>query len=811
MLAWRRWALRLGAALLIPLLLLGSLELGLRWGGFGYSTAFFLPARRDGQEVLIENARFGWRFVPSRLARTPQSLSIPARKPADTIRVFVLGESAAMGDPEPAYGFPRILRVLLEERFPGRRFEVVNTAMTAINSHVILPIARECARRQGDIWVVYMGNNEVGGPFGLGTIFSAKVPNLAFLRANLALKTTRIGQLLEAGLGLVRGSKTAPGYWGGMEMFAQQQVRAEDARLAAVYDYFRKNLADILEVGSRAGAKIVVTTMVSNLKDCAPFGSLHAPELAPATLGEWEKFYREGCRLEGEGKLAEALESFKQAAHLDPDYAELQFRLGRSYYAATNYPAAQQAFQAARDLDTLRFRADTKINGLIREGAADRTFEGIHLVDAAQVFAAQHPQGITGQEFVYEHVHLNFGGNYLLARIVADQIASIFPESPPSSGAANWLSGEACAERLALTDWNRYWIIESLRRRLQGLPFRDQFDHQEQELRWQRASAQLRPAIQAASLPRWEEAYRRSLERAPDDWVLHYQFGRVLESYGQLDQAEQEWRAALRQVPQHIVARYQLARLLNRQGNQALAIQYLEEVLRQIPYFPEALNTYGIALAHQGKFDQAYQQFAQALEVRPDFAEAQANWGLSLVGQSRTNEALPHLQEALRLDTNNGAAHFGLAKLLAQQGQEKEALIHFERAFQLQPKSATNYFIAGSTALNQGRTIEALAHFTEAIRLDSKLAEAHHKLGALLAHRDRLDEAAGRLAEAARLEPDSASVHFDFGVALARQLHFAEAIAQFRETLRLDPTNQHAQAYIDNAQNLLNRRNPPNR
>ena len=66
-------------------------------------------------------------------------------KPRKTFRIFVLGESAAMGDPDPAYGFSRYLEVMLRERFPSMKFEVINTGSVAINSHVLLPIAKGLA------------------------------------------------------------------------------------------------------------------------------------------------------------------------------------------------------------------------------------------------------------------------------------------------------------------------------------------------------------------------------------------------------------------------------------------------------------------------------------------------------------------------------------------------------------------------------------------------------------------------------------------------------------------------------------------
>jgi hypothetical protein len=91
---------------------------------------------------------------------------VPAVKTADTYRIFVLGESAALGIPIPSTSFARILEVMLRDHSPERRFEIINTAMTAINSNVILPTARECAGHRPDLFIVFMGNNEVVGPFG---------------------------------------------------------------------------------------------------------------------------------------------------------------------------------------------------------------------------------------------------------------------------------------------------------------------------------------------------------------------------------------------------------------------------------------------------------------------------------------------------------------------------------------------------------------------------------------------------------------------------------------------------------------------
>src|SRR5262249_53126953 len=133
----RKWVFR-GLAVMLPLIVVALGEGILRWAGYGYPTGFFRKVQLDGQPFFIDNERFTFRFFPPELARWPGSVRMAAEKPRGMRRIFVFGESAAMGDPQPAYSASRYLEVLLQERFPGEKFEIINLGITAINSHVIL-------------------------------------------------------------------------------------------------------------------------------------------------------------------------------------------------------------------------------------------------------------------------------------------------------------------------------------------------------------------------------------------------------------------------------------------------------------------------------------------------------------------------------------------------------------------------------------------------------------------------------------------------------------------------------------------------
>ena len=368
--------MRLIAATIVPLFLLGFLELGLRTAGYGYSSRFFLPSKISGEDFLIPNRKFTHKFFPAALARTPLPLRMAAQKPEGTYRIFLFGESAAYGDPDPSFGMGRFLEALLEIRYPATDFEVVCVAITAINSHVILPIARDCVKRDGDMWVVYMGNNEMVGPFGAGTVFGQKAPPLKFVRSVLALKTTRIGQLLDRLITALQKDSSVPESWDGIDMFSRNQLRHDDAGRLRAYENFRGNLNDILREGQRAGVPVILSTVASNLKDCSPFASLHRDSLEAEELLKWGQLFNHGIDLESAGSHQVALETYLTAAAIDPDFAELQFRIGTCQRALGNNDAAIKAFKQARDHDALAVRADTRINRIITKYQKTPVFQG---------------------------------------------------------------------------------------------------------------------------------------------------------------------------------------------------------------------------------------------------------------------------------------------------------------------------------------------------------------------------------------------------------------------------------------------------
>ena len=716
----RTWGFRLAALLVAPGLLLLA-EVTARLAGVGHPTSFFISRTVQGRHVLSENPDFGLRFFPKELARVPSPLVLPASKERvpegsegpQVRRIFLFGESAALGDPEPAFGMGRYLRVLLEDRFPGVRFEVVPAAMTAINSHVLLPIARECAGHEGDQWVVYMGNNEFVGPFGAGTVLGPKVPPLAWIRVNLALQRLHLVQWLTS---VTRSSPTngQPAAWGGMKMFLEAQIAPSDPRKEKVYQAFERNLADILRAGQRAKLPMVVCTVASNLKDCGPFASTHS-DLGTAEDAQLRIDEATGKAAAASGNWAAARNSFASAVRRAPDRADLYYQLGQAELALTNSPAAQDAFTRARDLDSLSFRADSRINEIIRSTTA--RFPA-RLVDTVEVTRQASPQGVPGSNLFHDHVHLNFQGNYLIARAIAEQVEAAMP--PTRLGkTADWDSFEKASERLALTDWDLRRVVDNMGRRLSEPPFTTQLNHAEEMDRLRGELRAIRSRRTAESASRAKARYQAALDRDPGDFLIRGNLAKFLEDTEAWSEAHAAWAM----------------------------------VRDQLPWEPAPYFYLGKVAAKEKHLDEALALLDQALTIRPDLADAWLEQGRLWLEKKDYARARAAGENALRYQPNNGRILMGLAEVETASGNPEAAFNRLKAAVERQPTLWEARYLLGVQYVSRNQIEVAREQFAAVVQIHPEYALGHFNLAVALAKLGQIPAAREEFEATLKLDP----------------------------------------------------------
>ena len=469
---------------------------------------------------------------------------------------------------------------------------------------------------------------------------------------------------------------TSPGQqktWGGMRMFVGNRVAADDPRLASVYDNFRANLSDICRVARGAGAKVIVSTVVTNLKDCPPFASVHRAGLSDAEKARWDKLYAEGTGLAGSGDHEQAVGRYLAAAKIDDRFAELHFRLAHSLMALEHFARAREHFVLARDLDALRFRADTRINDIIRQVAGGRQAEGVYLVDAERTVAKDQMPGF---ELLYEHVHLTFEGKYAVAAAIFERAAQVLPKDlrGPVAGDPAPPSLQRCAELVMFTLADRAVDAMEIAKVLKGPPF-----SAEQHARVMDLHLRLRKQLPPDRLAPIAERYRKVLAARPDDLGIRSNFAYLQRVRRDYPSAGRQYQRLLDRYPHYPRWRYFLAEALENRGKLPEAIEQYRLALSVCPGEVFALSSLAKALDKNGQVGQAIEYYRRALELNPDAVQETVN--LALIYATSPDDALRDGAEAVRLAEH--ACQVGgrgpvlldvLACAYAENGQFKEAM-----------------------------------------------------------------------------------------------------------------------------------------
>jgi tetratricopeptide (TPR) repeat protein len=382
---------------LVPFLILFILEIILRLAGYGDNFSLFIQnPDKDYKAYEIVNPEVGKKYFQKFEYTRPANDIFLKKKAANTFRIFVMGSSTVIGFPyDKNLMFTRILDQRLQDAFPGKQIEVVNTAITAINSYTLLDFIDQILDKEPDAILIYAGQNEYYGAFGVGSNETmSKYSSLTML--HLKLKRFRFYQLMSNSIQsisrAVQGTTTAPKVRGTL---MKRIVNKKDIVLGGKdyttgIDQYRKNLGKILKKAEQKHVPVFIADLVTNVKDLAPFGSIASP---------------------GQKSAAEVYQMAVQSEKTG------------------DFKTAKELYYKAKDLDCVRFRAPSEINNIIRESAKKYNALFVPMLSA---FEAKSPHELVGNNLLVEHVHPNIAGYFLMADVFFQEIlkSKLIDKSP---------------------------------------------------------------------------------------------------------------------------------------------------------------------------------------------------------------------------------------------------------------------------------------------------------------------------------------------------------------------------------------------
>lgn len=748
--ARRLWTYRLLAFIGIPLALLVAFEAGLRVIGYGRPASFLIPDDQPGW--YRTNPEYLNLFMPEGFNLRPLNFRLSVRKPAGTVRIVVLGESAAEGVPAPEFGFVPQLRAQLRARYPGKSIEVLNTGIAAINSHVIFQIARDLADYSPDLFVIYAGNNEVVGPYGPGCTYLSEMPPLWVIRLSVFVRSTRTGQLLNRAI--VKLAKHGePAKWGGMAMFADSAVAGNDPRLEKVYRNFEDNLHDILRVASASGAKTVMCTAVANLKDCPPLLPRHRADLSGAELREWDRFFRRGTIEWRLGENAAARSDLEAAYRIDPQYADTPYMLGTLALQAGETEKARARFVEALHWDALRFRPDPRINEAIRR-VATGAGSSVRLLDEAKQLGSDPASSSApaGREILFEHVHFNWEGNYRMARALAAESASLL--FGDEVGTREWLDSGGVAAALAYSPYEQEMVIERLLGLVDGPPFTNQLTYVEDQTRLAQALVRIQPVVRTPdSLSRARAMAHAAALQDPENPFLAKIEADLASELSDWDAALAAIRHAMQLQPRNLAARLDEVTALAHAQRQKEAEALLDEIAADSPSREhQGLEpAYADFYLRTGRIDEARRRLDAAIKKYPDARDLA--WWRARLEQIAGNaaEAERRYRAILTDDPTDKEALEFLGILLAKDGRTDELNQLSLTLADRQPRNQANSRRAALLAEQKGDKPATIRYLLAAEHCGPVTSAFEMHLARLLFELGRREDALDHLGVAKRL------------------------------------------------------------
>lgn len=366
-------------AILLPFFLLGIAEVALRVSSYGADMHLFINHNIEKyKNYYMVNPHVGEKYFSRFEATSGTNDIFLKQKPKNGFRIFLMGSSTLVGYPyDRNLMASRILHQRLQDGYPDKTIEVINTAFTAINSITLKDFIHQILKHEPDAILIYAGHNEFYGAFGIGS--NETMSKSPLTRAiHFELMNFRIYQLMRSAIGGI--SKKIKSGTAGMDekgtlmkrIVKDKDIIYKGEKYNIGINQFQNNLSDLLAESNKNGVPVFLSDLVSNIKDLPPFGDIPQVDQSAAA------------------KYKEALKTLSNG----------------------DAQKAKDLFYEAKDLDPIRFRASEDINqiiyGLVKQKKAI-------FIPAKQWFENASPGQLIGNNLISEHLHPNIEGQFVLA------------------------------------------------------------------------------------------------------------------------------------------------------------------------------------------------------------------------------------------------------------------------------------------------------------------------------------------------------------------------------------------------------------
>ena len=250
------------------------------------------------------------------------------------------------------------------------------------------------------------------------------------------------------------------------------------------------------------------------------------------------------------------------------------------------------------------------------------------------------------------------------------------------------------------------------------------------------------------------KSYNQAVNIQPNFLEAHNNLGNVLKELGQIDDAVNAYESALAINSDYPSIYNNLGNSFKELGRLSDAVKSYESAIAINPEYAEAHNNLGVTLYELGKLDEAGQSYEKALIVDSEYAEAHNNLGVSFNKLGKSEEAIKSYFKALTIDSNYADAYNNLGVAQKKLGQFDAAVKSYESALAINADDADTHNNLGIALAELDKLDDATQSYNNAIAINPDLAEAHNNLGHVFSKLNQYLDSLKAYEKASSIKPD---------------------------------------------------------
>lgn len=507
-----------------------------------------------------------------------------------------------------------------------------------------------------------------------------------------------------------------------------------------------------------------------------------------------------------------AVEQFKKARELEPDYPRAHYYLGLTYLlweGAAAFEDAERELKLALARDEEQYFPNLYL-GVINATRHDDS-DALHYLQEASRLAPENPDP-----------YLYMGQILIRMEKIDDAIAalekSVALTTDPARNNYQVSNAHFVLGQALLKVGRREEAVEHVRRSQELKRLQDRAAKEEFNRKTARGSSPAPDGMSANSFrdlsdsqvavildePLPDPETRRRLTSTAE--YYRAAAGTAYQMLARIDTRRKEFsRAAARlekggfwddSVPDLYfniaVARYKA-------GEYASAVAPLRQVLRQSPSRQEAvqlLASVAFNLVEERQTSFAIEALDVLVEIAPQVAGPYVLRGQAYAQQGNYDRALENFRAALERDSSLDEVHYYAGMALIRQGKLSDAVAEFDRELVRNPSHAMALYHKAFVLITQHNLDEATGLLQRVIELQPRYPEAYYQLGKIQLEKDQLLLATANLEVATHLDPYKSYLFYQLSRAYTRSGRrddAEKALARYRELKKVEDEARHGQ------------------